>query len=181
MGGGSLNWDTLLQTHAEVAIALAGFASVVAALSRPLDAFARQRFLSLLALSLIQVLGCLLPLWCLHFSERPSMVWRLLSILLLGLNVARLWWLVVVPNRSLSEDVRVILNPFANKVLWGTGSLSVLLFLSNGVGLPFQPNFNVYYAGLLAGLLIGFALFADVVIGSSRSDTPAPGKQPRSK
>ena len=49
--------EVLLQTHAEMAIAITGFASVIAALSRPLTAFARQRFFSLLALSVIQILG----------------------------------------------------------------------------------------------------------------------------
>lgn len=162
-----MNSEALLQTHAEVAIALAGFASVVAALIRPLSAFARQRFLSLLALSLIQVIGCLLPLWLLRFVEDPSASWRLLSILLLGLNVARLWWLVILPNRRLDQDERVILGPLANQVMWGTGLLALLLFLINSVGIPFRPNFELYYAGLLATLLIGFALFADVATGSS--------------
>jgi hypothetical protein len=146
---------------------LAGFASVVAALIRPLSAFARQRFLSLLALSVIQALGCLLPLWCLRFVENPSATWRLLSIILLGLNVARLWWLVILPNRSLGEDERIILSPLVNTVAWGFGLLALLLFLLNAVGIPFQPNFDLYYAGLLASLLVGFALFADVVTGNS--------------
>jgi hypothetical protein len=162
-----LDSDVLLQTHAEVAIALAGFASVIAALGRPLGAFARQRFLSLLALSLIQVLGCLLPLWCLHFLESPSAGWRLLSIVLLCLNVARLWWLVVLPNRTLRAGERVILNPVANKVIWGTGLVALACLLLNALGIPFRPGFDLYYAGLLATLLVGFALFADVAIGES--------------
>jgi hypothetical protein len=162
-----LNSEALLQTHAEVAIALAGFASVVAALVRPLSDFARQRFLSLLALSLIQVLGCLLPLWCLRVVEHPPVLWRLLSVVLLVLNVARLWWLVILPNRKLGDDERVILGPHVNTVVWATGVLSLLLFMLNAVGIPFQPNFNLYYAGILGSLLVGFALFADVVTGSS--------------
>ena len=32
---------------------------------------------------------------------------------------------------------------------------------------PFQPGFDLYYAGLLTGLVIGFALFADVATGNS--------------
>ena len=168
-----MNADTLLQTHAEVAIALAGFASVVAALSRPLSAFARQRFLSLLALSLLQVLGCLLPLWCLGLAEDRSVVWRLLSLLLLVLNLARLWWLVIVPNRRLTEEERTILTPLAGRIIWGIGLLSLVLFLVNAVGLPLPPSFSVYYGGLLSGLLIGFALFADVAIGSTAADERA--------
>jgi len=162
-----LNSDTLLQTHAEVAIALAGFASVVAALSRPMSAFQRQRFLSLLALSLIQVLGCLLPLWWIGLADTPPVGWRLLSIVLLALNAARLWWLVIVPNRKLGPEERVILNPLASKVIWGTGMLALLCMLSNAIGIPFRPGFDLYYAGLLATLLIGFALFADVAAGNA--------------
>jgi hypothetical protein len=162
-----LDSDALLQTHAEVAIALAGFASVIAALNRPLGAFARQRFLSLLALSLIQVLGCLLPLWFLHLVDHPSAGWRILSIVLLGLNVVRLWWLVILPIRRLGEHERVIINPFASKVVWGAGFGALLLLLLNALGVPFPPSFDLYYAALLVTLLIGFALFADVAAGSS--------------
>jgi hypothetical protein len=165
-----LNADTLLQTHAEVAIALAGFASVVAALGRPLSAFARQRFLSLLALSLLQVLGCLLPLWCLGLFDDRSVVWRLLSLLLVVLNAGRLWWLVIVPNRRLAEEDRTILAPLTGRIIWGIGWLSLGLFMVNAVGFPLPPSFNVYYGGLLCGLVIGFALFADVAIGSPMAD-----------
>jgi hypothetical protein len=162
-----LDAGALLQTHAEVAIALAGFASVVAALSRPLSSFARQRFLSLLALSVIQVVGCLLPLWFLQCTGQPPSGWRVLSVLLLGLNAARLWWLVVLPSRELESEERVIINPLVHTLSWSIGWLGMALLLLNGVGFPFQPSFHIYYAALLATLLIGFALFADVATGRS--------------
>lgn len=162
-----MNSDTLLQTHAEVAIALAGFASVVAALRRPLSPFARQRFLSLLALSLIQVLGCLLPLWWIDLAESTPAGWRILSILLLALNAARLWWLVVLPNRRMSPEERTILNPLMHRITWGIGWLSLVCLLSNSVGIPFSPNFDLYYTGLLATLCVGFTLFADVATDGS--------------
>ena len=109
----------------------------------------------------------LLPLWGMRLADHPTATWRLLSILLLVLNVARLWWLVIVPNRELNRDERVILTPLTSRLLWGTGMLSLLLFFSNSVGVPFAPSFDLYYAGMLAGLVIGFALFADVATGSS--------------
>jgi hypothetical protein len=40
-------------------------------------------------------------------------------------------------------------------------------FLLNAIGFPFSPSFDLYYAGLLLTLLIGFALFADVATGGA--------------
>lgn len=157
----------LLQTHAEVGIALAGFASVIAALSRPLSGLMRQRFLSLLALSLIQVLGCLLPLWCLHFFASPENGWRVLSGVLLVLNLARIWWLVLSPARDLGDDVQVVISPLVSKAVWACGFLALGFFLLNLVGVPFRPGFDLYYAGHLSTLLVGFALFADVTVAKS--------------
>jgi len=55
--------QSILETHAEVAMALGGFASVAAALGRPLSALRRQRFLALLFLALTLVLRkrCVVP------------------------------------------------------------------------------------------------------------------------
>lgn len=155
--------EVLLQTHTEVAIALLGFASVVAALGRPLSTIARQRFFSLLALSLIQILGCLLPLWLLHLIDSPSTAWRVLSGLLLGLSMARMWWLVLRPISKLGEDARRILNPLVTRLIWSIGYLAFVPLLLNTIGIGFRPNFDLYYTGLLASLVGGFVLFADVV------------------
>lgn len=156
--------EGLLQTHAEVGIALAGFASVVAALRRPLPVQARQRFLSLLALSVIQIFGCLLPLWFFsHFSYSPF-AWRALSAGLLAMLIMRMWWLVLRPARQVGVEVRNIIGPAAGRLVWATGLAGMFLLLLNIVGLPLQPGFDLYYAGLLLTLLVGFSLFADVVV-----------------
>jgi hypothetical protein len=156
--------EGLLQTHAEVGVALAGFASVVAALRRPLSALARQRFLSLLALSVIQILGCLLPIWFMEPLTSSELGWRLLSTLLLLLNLTRIWWLVVVPARRLGIEVQVIINPVVGRLVWSAGLVAVVLLLLNIVGLPLRPGFDLYYAALLSTLLVGFVLFADVAV-----------------
>jgi hypothetical protein len=156
--------EALLQTHAEAAIALAGFASVVAALRRPLSAFARQRFLSLLALAVIQLVGCLLPLWFLQILTSETTTWRVLSALMFALSAARLWWLVIVPTRGLGHETRVVLGPAVSKLMWGAGYATLLCFLVNTIGIPFPPSFELYYAPLLATLLGGFALFADAAV-----------------
>ena len=159
--------DALLQTHAEVAIALAGFASVIAALSRPLNAFERQRFLSLLGLALIQILGCLLPLWLVRVFESSAGVWRLLSFVLLALNLARMWWLVFLPTRTLGGPSREVFNPLASRVIFGSGMAGFTCFAVNAIGIAITPGFDLYYTGMLTTLLVGFALFADVVTRES--------------
>jgi hypothetical protein len=156
--------ESLLQTHAEVAVALAGFASVVAALRRPLSGFARQRFLSLLGLALIQVLGCLLPLWVLPLFDSASTAWRLLSFALLIMYAVRFWWLVALPTGALRQGSAGILNPLVSKLAWGSGLVVLPLLAINTLGFPFDPSFDLYYAAHLSALMLGFALFADVAV-----------------
>lgn len=162
-----MDLEGLLQTHAEVGIALAGFASVVAALRRPLTVLARQRFLSLLALSVAQVLGCLLPLWFVRQTESAELRWRVLSAILLALNLMRIWWLVLLPSRRLGVEVQAIISPAVGRLVWLTGLAGYLFLLLNVVGVPLRPGFDLYYAGLLSTLLVGFALFADVAVAEA--------------
>ena len=159
--------EGLLQIHAEVAIALAGFASVIVALSRPLSPFARQRFYSLLSLAVIQILGCMLPLWVLRLLESPSTGWRLLSAVVLGLSAARIWWLIVLPGRTLGPQVTNILHPVVTRWIYGAAALSSACLILNVIGIGFAPNFDLYYVGLMVNLLVGFALFADVATHES--------------
>jgi hypothetical protein len=167
LGGRSVELEGLLQTHAEVGVALAGFASVVAALRRPLSSLARQRFLSLLALSVIQILGCLLPIWLMHGPTAPKVGWRVLSAVLLVLYLMRMWWLVVLPARHLGVEVQAIINPAVGRLVWGAGLAAMILLLPNIAGLPLRPGFDLYYASLLCTLLVGFVLFADVAVGDT--------------
>jgi hypothetical protein len=109
--------EVLLQAHADVGIALAGFASVVAALRRPLSVLAR------------------------HASFRPA--------------------------RRLGVAVQNIMNPVVGRLVWGAGLAGMLLLLLNIVGLPLRPGFDLYYAGLLVTLPVGFVLFADAAVGES--------------
>lgn len=159
--------EQLLQTHAEVGIALAGFASVVAALRRPLTVHTRQRFLSLLALAVIQIVGCLLPLWFAPRFNAAGFGWRVLSAVMLALLVMRLWWVIILPSRQLGIEVRAIMTPVIGRLVWIFGLGGCALLLVNIVGLPLRPGFDLYYAGLLSALLPGFALFADVATTDS--------------
>ncbi len=78
-----------------------------------------------------------------------------------------MWWLVLLPIRTLGGDAQIILSPLASKFIWGTGLVTFLLLGLNVIGLPFDPSFNLYYAALLMNLLVGFALFADVAVAEN--------------
>jgi hypothetical protein len=143
---------------------------VVAALRRPLSALARQRFFSLLALSVIQILGCLLPIWFMQQRVNSEFGWRVLSTVLIALNAMRIWWLVRVPARHLEDrgiDVQAIINPVVTRLVWAAGFAGLAFWMLNIVGLPVRPGFDMYYAGLLSTLLVGFVLFADVAVVES--------------
>ena len=56
----------------------------------------------------------------------------------------------------------MILHPLVTRLTYVVGYLSLACLLLNSIGIGFSPNFNLYYAGLLTTLLIGFVLFADV-------------------
>ena len=56
----------------------------------------------------------------------------------------------------------MILHPVVTRFTYIVGYLSIVCLLLNTIGIGFSPNFNLYYAGLLGTLLVGFVLFADV-------------------
>jgi hypothetical protein len=74
-------------------------------------------------------------------------------------------WLVVLPIRKLGNEAREILSPLVSRLIWSTGMVSLLCLFLNAIGIPSNPGFDLYYGGLLTGLLVGFALFADVAAG----------------
>ena len=109
------------------------------------------------------MLGSILPLRCLHLIESPTAGWRLPSAVLLGSNLARICWLVVLPTRGIGPEGQVILNPLATRVVWTAGAVSLVLWLLDTVGIPLRSIFHLYYAGLLTTLLVGFALVTDFI------------------
>jgi len=158
-----VNIDSLLQTHAEVAVALAGFASVAAVLRRPLSRLERGHFLSLLFTALIQVLGSLAPVWLSSMGIGGALLWRIASALVLTLSII-LVFVIAVPQRSLSPESFVLIN---TPVTRACNALAVFVFgalLVDTVGFPVEPNFGLYYAALLLSMTIIFVMFASVVV-----------------
>ena len=158
-----MNVGSLLQTHTEVAIALAGFASVAAVLRRPLSPVRRLRFLGLLFTALIQVLGCLVPVWLSTLGISGSTLWQIATGIVLVFSITVVLALAR-PQRNLDRDGFVLINAPVYRVcivlIFGTfGAL-----LLNVVGIPAAPNFGLYYAALLLGMIVIFVMFANEVI-----------------
>lgn len=119
--------DTLL-TVAEVAVAFAGFASLVGILGHGTSA-ADPRVLSLrmramLLASLLVVGFSLIPVILDGYGARPHLVWTASSLMLLGTTLAYGWWL----QRAISLLGRAGLtpSPFQRRVIVPTLLLTLL-------------------------------------------------------
>jgi hypothetical protein len=154
--------DSILLTHAELAIALAGFASVAAVLRRPLSAIQRQRFFTILFSSLFQVFFSILPLWLAELEIVGSGLWRTASALYLALMFPLLLFAVYLPLRKLGARSFAIINSAATYIVYGLIASVVGLLVTNL--LVSAPGFGLYYAALFAGLSSVFLVFADVVV-----------------
>ncbi len=158
-----MGFDSILLTHAEVAVALAGFASVAAVLRRPLSPVQRQRFLVILFAALGLVLGSLGPVWLSELEVSGPALWRIASAFLLVLFLTHGFVFVYLPLRKLGASILVVINLPVTYVGVGITTAMVGLLVVNLLGVP-TPGFGLYYAALLAGLAAIFLAFADVVI-----------------
>ena len=162
----------LLLTHAQITVAVAGFASVAAAIRRPLTALLRQRFLALLSVSFLQVLACLFPVWLSGVVPESERTWQLCSVLTLFLYAGHTWWLVLVPMRKIGKPVGTVINPVITAGTWAASTIAFLIIASNVIGYPIRSSFHVYYAGNAIWLFIGFMIFAEVVTSKAEDAEP---------
>ena len=154
--------DSILLTHPELAIALAGFASVAAVLRRPLPAIQKQRFFTILFSSLFQVFFSILPLWLAELEIVGSGLWHTASALYLALMLPLLLFAVYLPLRKLGTHSFAIINSPATYIVYGLIASVVGLLVTNL--LVSAPGFGLYYAALFAGMTTAFLIFADVVV-----------------
>ena len=154
--------DSILLTHAQVAVSLAGFASVAAVLQRPLSPVQRSRFITILFLSLLQILGGLVPVWLSALYVVDSELWRTTSALYLVASLV-LGLVLLYPLRALGGrgSGMIVMNVSMTVIVWllylcAFGTLLVNLFASPA------PGFVLYYASLIAGMITVFIAFADV-------------------
>jgi hypothetical protein len=153
--------ESILLTHAEVTVAVAGFASVVAVLRYPLSPLLRQRFLMILLTSLASVLSALVPVWLSASDLSAPSLWRVSSVILLAIILV-VSSISIPPMRALGGRATLIINRPVTHLL----RLSVVILLGLLVVNVFgtAPSFGFYYAALLCGLINSFVVFADVVL-----------------
>lgn len=168
--------DVLL-TLAQVAVAFAGFASVVAVFQvrwtrdeTPFDLF---RFWVMLAFSLETLLFALLP-FLLHFlGLSASAMWRVSSALLALVVVAN----AVVIRRLIRRRVPTVVDSLSPALSVGaqvTYSITVSAQLANIVGVLGGPGFGFYLLGLLLVLFGAGVNFVRLVwVASSQMNRPA--------
>jgi hypothetical protein len=139
----------VLQTHAEVAMALGGFASVVAALGRPLGEIRRQRFVALLFLALTQVLSCVIPLWLVELGITESSLWRIASLAGFLIATTSILFTVILPLRRIGDQTGGVRSAPLRHFLNVASAASLFLLPLNALGFPWSPSFALYYASLM--------------------------------
>ena len=156
--------NSLLETHAEVAAVLAGFASIAAVLRRPLSPVELQRFFSLLFAALIQIVVCLVPVWLSIINVTGVALWRSAALIALILTLAHMMFLIIIPMRALGATNLTIINAPVNYAIFAMSVVVLGSLVLTIIGVPIAPGFALYYLACLFGLIICFFVFADLVI-----------------
>jgi len=153
--------DSALLTTAEVAVAFAGFASVVTVFRRrehagwaPQDAL---RFQLMITSSLSVAFFALLPFAVSFFGASELTVWGVSSGLLalyLALSLG------LVARRTVSLTAGEALNPFISWTFSAGGLIVLALQVLNASGVFFERELGPYFVGLLYALVLAGVSFA---------------------
>jgi hypothetical protein len=162
-----VNPQDILLTTAEIAVAFAGFASLVGALLQRRDLNIRQHVVHplrvMLDYSLITLFSCLVPLLPIIGGASDANIWRLSSAA----------WVVGILiygflNRALLRELRRA-SPyprFVGNIVAGLDFTSLVVMLLNALGVFWVPSFLPYYAiqlWFLGGAALGFVLVVSSV------------------
>jgi hypothetical protein len=164
--------ESALLTTAEVAVAFAGFASVVTAFRRrEPDGWAPQdviRFQLMIASSLSTAFFALLPIAVGFFGVGERGVWGFASGLLCAYLVLTL---VAVGRRALVLTRGASLNPLISFAFISGAVVSAVLLGLNTAGVVFERALGPYFVGLLFLLVLAGVSFARMLPVGLRSDT----------
>jgi hypothetical protein len=149
--------DTLL-TIAEIAVALAGFASLVSVIGgRQNDTsrvFASLRLRTMLEVAFRNTFFALLPLPFLQLAPSDPILWRISS----GLYIATTIGYFFLRRRE-NESTRERWLSLSTRILF---SITILAGLANVLGLGGANAFSLYLANLLLGLWVAGLYFVSV-------------------
>lgn len=163
--------ESALLTTAEVAVAFAGFASVVTVFRRrehtgwdPQDVL---RFELMITASLATVFFALLPFAIRFFGASEPEVWSVSSGLL-GLCLAVTSGVVTRRTFSLTTDQR--LNPYISWSFLAGGLVTLAIQVLNAAGVVFARELGPYFLGLLYLLVLAGVSFARMLPVGPRAD-----------
>jgi len=149
--------DTLL-TIAEIAVALAGFASLVSVIGgRQNDTsrvIASLRLRTMLELAFRNAFFALLPLPFLQFAPSDPIVWRISSGLYIAITIG--YFLLRLRERESAGESWLSVS---TRILF---SITILAGLANVFGLGGSNAFSLYLANLLLGLCVAGLFFVSV-------------------
>ena len=152
--------DALLTT-AEVAVAFAGFASVVTVFRRREDGSWEPpdvvRFQLMITASLSVVFFALLPFALEFFGPREPIIWATASVVLASYLVVLLG---LIMRRTVSLLSSRALSPFVAWPFLGGGLLVIVLQVLNAAGLGPDRELGPYFLGLLYLLVLSGVSFA---------------------
>jgi hypothetical protein len=162
--------ESALLTTAEIAVAFAGFASVVAVFRRREDSWAPQdvlRFQLMITASLAVVFFALFPIAIHFFGASASSVWSFSSgVLCLFISLT----LGLVARRAVSLTVEANLNPYISWSFIAAGLATVALQALNAAGVIFEQELGPYFVGLLYLLFLAAVSFARMLPVGAHSD-----------
>jgi hypothetical protein len=160
-GGQDLTGESALLTTAEVAVAFAGFASVVTVFRRREDGvWAPQdvlRFQLMITASLSVVFFALLPFAISFFDASEPRVWSCGSG---ALGVYLLLICALFARRTLSLTSGAALVPYISWFFLASGMVVIALLVLNTAGLFLEREIGPYFVGLLYLLLLASVSFA---------------------
>ncbi len=160
----------ILQTIAEVAIALTGFTGIVVALrsrtDEPLSGYALVRFRILLLASLAAVAFALLPFLCHHLGAPPSATWSICSAAVASIMVP-----IVIHDTRAFRTYSDVMPELDRRIAPLIGVVGSALWISQVLNVLVLHAFGPY---LLAPMwFLGFSAFqfSQMLLGIEHSES----------
>lgn len=171
-GGNDVTGESALLTTAEVAVAFAGFASVVTVFRRQEHgAWASQdvlRFQLMITASLSVVFFALLPFAIRFFGASEPQVWSCGSG---ALCLHFVLTTALLARRTLSMTNDSALNPYITWSFLAGGTVAIVVLALNTVGLFLEQELGPYFVSLLYLLVLAGVSFARMLpIGLGSKD-----------
>jgi hypothetical protein len=164
--------ESALLTTAEVAVAFAGFASVVTVFRRREDegwaAGDVLRFQLMIGASLSVVFFALLPFAISFFGTSERTVWASASCML-GLYLGIISGLIA--RRTLNLTTGAALNPYISWSFLVGGAIAFSFQALNAAGAIFERELGPYFLGLLYLLILAGVSFARMLPVGLRSNS----------